>query len=194
NHLIGKRFAQRTRVAGGVERGLAHRVVKRPEKRKSLNVIPMKMREEDMEVFGRILFKRQSKLANACARIENQVSSASQANLDARRVTAVTEVASDGCRNRAANTPKSELQALGPMCLFARECERGNASGAEKRGLVVGDHAHRHVFEPVADASFGREGLHERGAAQLPQDFGRDAAADKGSPSRDHLQSEIAGF
>src|SRR5581483_8429429 len=55
NHLIGKRFAQRTRVAGGVERGLAHRVVKRPEKRKSLNVIPMKMREEDMEVFGRIL-------------------------------------------------------------------------------------------------------------------------------------------
>lgn len=82
----------------------------RVEKRDTLNVVPMIMRNQNMGFDAGVrLIPTIPEGSQACAAIENDMGSVWRGELEARRIAAVAPVFALGRRRRATDTPKDEL-------------------------------------------------------------------------------------
>ena len=109
SHLLGHDLLQAPRPAGGVEDELAVGIViQRTEKRHALDVVPMKVRYEDMRSEGAVdefALQRVSQHAEAGAAVEDE-DAISQTHLDAGGISPVAQVLGLWSGRGAAHAPK----------------------------------------------------------------------------------------
>src|SRR5436305_2910914 len=112
HHLLFQRALQPAAAAGGVEKEkVIGIVVERAEEWDSLDVVPMKVGDEDVRVH-RLTFRLPQHLfsehTEACAAIEN-IAAAVDAHLDAGGVATIAQVFRLRSRRRTANSPELDL-------------------------------------------------------------------------------------
>src|SRR5260370_29657124 len=111
HHLSGQRLAQPARITCGIKRHGAFRIVERREERQPLNVVPMIMRQEQMDV-ARVLQSR-AQIADPGACVEDEQVVVGQPNFQARSVSTISQILRKRSGDGAADAPESQLQAPG---------------------------------------------------------------------------------
>ena len=108
-HLSFERLAGFLRRFHRIERDPVFLPVQRLEERQSLDVVPMKMSEEEMQIgrlAGSLLHQCGTKRTNACAAIDDDDLASWQPKFEAACIAAIARVLNAGCRNRSAYSPE----------------------------------------------------------------------------------------
>jgi hypothetical protein len=108
-HLTGERFAQGlVETLGTVNVPLVARYEERGEERDPLNVIPVRVTDEDMTAQTASAARHQILAEGMCSSpaVNDDERSACRAHLNARCISSVTSRARSGLRNRTASAPE----------------------------------------------------------------------------------------
>ena len=147
-HLLFDGALQAAAAAGGVkEEVIVPALVQRPEEGDALDVVPVKMRDEDVRVDGLAAefgAQRLAQIAEAGAAIEH-VDAAVDPHLDAGGVAPVTHVLGLRRRGRAPHTPELDVHAP-PAAPSPRPAGlRAHATGLRPRSFApqTGSNAHK---------------------------------------------------
>src|SRR5260370_17123737 len=107
HHLSGQRLAQPARITCGIKRHGALRIVERREERQPLTVVPMIMRQEQMDV-ARVLQSR-AQIADPGACVEDEQDVVGQPNFQARSVSTISQILRKRSGDGAADAPEPHI-------------------------------------------------------------------------------------